>query len=331
MVSRFAAPAGRRRPARPVVRPPQTHLLLLVNPRASGRPGGDLDAVRRTLAAGFGVTAVATEGRGHATELAREAASAGYDLVVVAGGDGTTNEAAGGLSGTGVAMACLPVGCTNVIARSLGTPRTPRAAAERLVAAARDDRLGSHAVDLGLVNGRAFVSMSGVGFSASMTATADDAAHRKAHLGQLHFVASAFSELARRYLRDPPRMRVEADGRTAEGVTAIVQNSHVLTYFGPREVRVCEGAGLETGSVSITSLRRARPGEVASVVGRLVTGSATAVTAHPQVDAFPHVRQATITALDGAPLPVEADGEYLGEHRVVEYGVAPGALRVVVA
>lgn len=327
----MAAPVVRRArgPARPPVAAGRRQLLLLANPRASALRAGQLEAVTRILAGGFGVTPVTTEGRGHATGLARDAAGAGYDLVAVAGGDGTASEAAAGLAGSPVALACLPTGVTNVFARSLGIPRTAVAAAERLVAAATGGRLCTRTVDLGLVNGRPFLYMSGVGFSASMTATADDAAHRKAHLGQLHFTAAALSELASRYLRNPPRMRIEAGGFTAEGVTALVQNSHVLTYFGPREIRVCEGAGLATGSLSLTSLRRARAHEMPSVVGRLVSGRPAAVTAHRQVDAFPGIRSATITALGDAALPVEADGEFLGEHRVVEYGVAPGALRVL--
>ncbi len=327
----MAAPVAYRRlrPAAPLARAARSRVLLLVNPRASGARDGEAEAIAGVLREGCAVGTAASENRGHATELAREAARAGYDIVAVAGGDGTVSEAAAGLAGTGVALACLPTGCTNVFARSLGTPRTALEAARRLAAATAEGLPATRTVDLGLVNGRPFVYMSGVGFSASMTATADDAAHRKAHLGQLHFTAAAFSELGRRYLRNPPRMRVEAAGRVAEGVTAIVQNSHVLTYFGPREIRVCEAAGLDTASLSLTSLRRARPHEMPSVIGRLVSGRATAVTAHPQVDAFPGIRSARITALDGEPLPVEADGEFLGEHRTVEYGVAPGALTVL--
>jgi len=76
---------GRNRPRRIAAR----HLRLIVNPSASRVVETELTAVVRTLRAGYGVTAVRTEERGHASELAREAADAGVDLVVAVGGDGT--------------------------------------------------------------------------------------------------------------------------------------------------------------------------------------------------------------------------------------------------
>jgi diacylglycerol kinase family enzyme len=281
----------------------------------------------RTLRSAFGVTPVRTEGRGHATLLAREAAEAGYDVVAVVGGDGTVSEAAAGVVGTPTALACLPAGCTDVFARSIGTERRALVAAERLMSAALEQRLAPRTVDVGTVNGRPFVSTSGVGLSASMTATAETEQARKARFGQLHFAGAAVSELATRYLRRPPRMRVHAAGRTAEGITLMVQNSHALTYFGARQIRVCNAAGLDTGAISLTLLRGARPRDVPSVLLRLLSGRG--VADHPQIDAFPLLREACVISADGRPLPVEADGEFLGEHHRVEYGVAPGALRVV--
>jgi len=304
------------------------HLHLLVNPLASGLRDGDFEAVTTLLREHFAITVSHTEAPGHATVLAKEAAEAGFELVAVLGGDGTVSQAAGGLVGTPAAMTCLPSGCTNVFARSIGTPRTPPAAARRLVAAAAAGPLAPRAVDVGTVNDRHFLYTSGVGFTASMAATAEDAPERKARLGQVHFVGAA-AEIAGRYLRRPPRMRVEADGRSLEALTVVVQNARALTYFGPREMRLCESAGLDTGSISLTLLRRTRPRDVAAVVLRLLSGRSGAVSAHRQVEALAHLREATVAPVDGRPLPVDADGEYLGEHDRVVYGVKPAALNVV--
>ena len=324
MVNGAAAPAvesATRNGRRPL------QLVLLVNPIASGLHGAELAAARRILHGAAGVEAVWTDHRGDAERLGREAAEAGVDLVAVVGGDGTVNEVAGGLAGTATAMACLPAGVTNVFARSIGVPRRLIPAAEQLAALVREGGgVRTRRVDLGTVNGRPFVSMSGVGFTASMSATADAAPSRKARLGQLHFAGVAASEIASRYLRRPPVMRVRAGGREADGITMIVQNSHALTYFGRREISAIAGAGLDTGSISAAVLRRARPTDLPSVVTRLVGG---AVTDHPQVEAFEQVRTASVTSVDGEPLPLEADGEFLGECLHVEYGVLPGALRVV--
>jgi diacylglycerol kinase family enzyme len=319
------AVAGPLAPARgPLSR--RAEVLLLINPRSSRHSEAALTAAAQALRDVYRVTPARTEAPGHATRLAAEAARHGFDAVIVAGGDGTVSEAAAGLVGTPTVLACLPAGCTNVFARSIGTPRRLREAAERLAAG-----VGSaepRAIDVGLVDGHPFLCTSGVGLSASMTAAADTDPQRKARLGQVHFAASAAAQLGTRYLRRPPRMRVEVDGRVADGVTAVIQNSHALTYFGPREIRPCPHAGLDTGALSLTLLERVRPRDVAPVLARLVAGEGRVAT-HPHISAFPAIRAATITTLDGEPLPVEADGEYLGERARIDYAVAPGALRVL--
>ncbi len=305
----------------------RAQVRIIANPAARRAAPGELAAVERILAGAFVVSTARTQARGHAADLAREAVAAGIDVVAVVGGDGTVGEVAGALAGSQTALACLPSGTTDAFARSLGISRAAQTAATRLAAAAQAGRLPRRAVDLGLVNGRHFVGTSGVGFSAAMTAAADAAPDGKARLGQLHFARAAAGQLAGRYLRRPPRMRVEAAGRTAEGVTVVVQNTAALTYFGARAIRVCAAAGVETGGVSLTLLRRARVPVVAGVVARLLWGRG--VTAHPDVAAFPAIREATVTSADGEPLPLEADGEFLGLHHRIHYAVAPGALRVV--
>ena len=79
------------------------------------------------LARAGDVETVQTERQGHATELAARAA----DAVVVFGGDGVVNEVLNGLP-EGVPLGALPGGGTNVFARALGLPRDPLAAAARI-------------------------------------------------------------------------------------------------------------------------------------------------------------------------------------------------------
>lgn len=315
-------------PVRPRALPPPAtvHLLLLVNPQASGAADAHRARILRSLESAFTVTTVLTEGRGHATHIARDAAGSGYDLVAVLGGDGTLSEAAHGLAGSQTPLTCLPAGLTNVFARSVGTPAAP-IAAERL--AARVDDLDPRTVDLGVVNGRHFLFTSGVGLSGSLMGIADAAPERKARFGLMHFYWTAASLLARRYVRNPPRMRVEAADRWSDGITLVVQNSDPLTYFGRREIRACEAAGPNTGTISLTMLKRARPRDVFSVLPRLLSGSAASVVDHREIEGFAAIPHARVTALDGIALPVEADGEYLGEHHEIEYRAAPGALRIV--
>ena len=162
----------------------RVHLVL--NP-SSGREHGPehLDVLRETLGRRFGdVTTSVTSGDGDAERAASAAAAAGCDLLFVAGGDGTVNEAINGLSSAGaleqVTVGIVPFGTGNDFAAALGIPTEPDAALEVLFAG-REIRS-----DLGQVNGRVFVNVSGGGFigevSAAVTPQLKTVAGRLAYL-----------------------------------------------------------------------------------------------------------------------------------------------------
>src|ERR671937_2220105 len=101
-------------------RAPSRRMLVIVNPYATTVSDRLKNLVVYALRGRFDVDAVDTEGRGHATEICREAAHEGYDVVVAFGGDGTVNEAVNGLAGSDTPLTCLPGGATNVYCRVLG-------------------------------------------------------------------------------------------------------------------------------------------------------------------------------------------------------------------
>jgi len=300
-------------------------LLLVVNPRAT-RVGRRLTArVRAALDVRFDVEVVVTAGPGHVTALCRSSAP-GFAAVAALGGDGTLNEAANGLAGGAVPLACLPGGLTNVFARSIGVGRDPVAAAHRL--AHRDARVRS--IDLGSISGRAFLFGSGLGLSAALTHHQARGPRGPAQLVEAWAMCSAARAVGAQLRRSPPRLRVTSGERTLEGSTLVVQNADRLTYLRTRPLRVCEGAGFSTRSLSMAVLRGARPGDVAGLLPRVLSGDPAAVVAHPLIDSLPDVASARVEVLDGASMALQADGEYLGEHTSAEYRVQPEALRVLV-
>ena len=133
---------------------------LVIANRHSRRGRAGLDAVLERLRAG-GIELDLAEPRGGRRSIGRliRERAAGSDLVVLGGGDGTMNAAAEALLETGLPLAILPLGTGNDLARTLGVPLDPLAAAE--VAA----RGVTRRIDLGRVNDKHFFNVASIGLS----------------------------------------------------------------------------------------------------------------------------------------------------------------------
>src|SRR5437773_3447918 len=127
-------------------------MLVIVNPYATTVSDRLKNLVVYALQGRYEVEAVDTTGRNHATDLCRQAAHEGYDVVVAFGGDGTLNEAANGLVGSDTPLTCLPGGATNVYCRILGIPHEIVDATEHLMRMADDWQ--PRRVDLARANDR---------------------------------------------------------------------------------------------------------------------------------------------------------------------------------
>ena len=302
-------------------------MLVIVNPYATTVSDRLKNLVVYALQSRYEVEAVDTEQQGHATKISRDAAHEGYDVVVAFGGDGTINEAANGLAGSGTPLTCLPGGATNVYCRTLGIPGDVVDATEHLLALADDFR--PRRVDLGRVDERYFAYASGVGLDASVVERVDSHPGLKRRLGEYYYTWASVTTFNRRYLTRPPQLQVQVADRVVEGVTCIVQNSDPYTYFGDRPIRICEGAGFETGTLGITLLRRATVLELPTLLPRVFSGRPERVTRHRHVAALRDVESAVVSTLDGRAFPVQVDGDFIGELESVRYSVAPRALTVV--
>jgi diacylglycerol kinase family enzyme len=307
---RFASPEHRRR------------MLIIVNPYATTVSDRLRHLVVYALQGRFEVDAVDTESPGHATELCREAAHEGYDVVVAFGGDGTVNEAANGLLGSPTPLCALPGGSANVFAKMLGIPGDVVDATEHLLAMADDWR--PRKVDLGVVNGRCFTFASGLGLDASVVERVDANPRMKARLGPYFFTWVAVSTFLRRYLVRPPRLEVQASGETLGGVTAIIQNGSPFTFFQNRPIDIAEGATLDSGGV----LHSATLPSMLSIAWRAFSPRAR-VAGNRQVSPLRDLQELVVRTADSRPLPLQVDGDYLGEVSEARYSVLPLALNVI--
>jgi diacylglycerol kinase family enzyme len=307
-------------------------MLIIVNPYATTVSDRLRHLVVYALQGRYEVDAVDTEARGHAIELCREAAHEGYDVVVAFGGDGTVNEAANGLRGSPTPLTCLPGGSANVYGKILGIPGELVDATEHLLAMADDWR--PRKVDLGVVNGRCFTFASGLGLDASVVERVDSNPHLKARFGAYYFTWAAVSTFTRRYIVKPPHLTVELDGEHPEGhrqhygVTAIVQNGSPFTYFQDRPIEVADGPQLDSGTLEACVLHRARPFDMPSIAYRAFSRRAR-VARHRQVTPLGETTELTVRSSDENALPLQVDGDYLGEVMEACYSVLPGELSVV--
>jgi diacylglycerol kinase family enzyme len=302
-------------------------MLVIVNPYATTVSDRLKTLVVYALQGRYEVEAVDTERRDHATELCREAAHEGYDVVVAFGGDGTVNEAANGLLGSATPLTCLPGGSSNVFCRMLGIPADIVDATEHLLRVA--DNWSPRAVDMGIVNGRRFTFSSGVGLDASVVKRVDANPRLKARLRDWYFTYVAIGTFTRRYLVNPPRMHVALpDGRSVHGVTAVVQNAHPFTYFKGRPIHIAEGAQLDSADLAGAVLERASPVDMPTIMWRAFSRRAK-VGRHRRVTPFGQTTSLRVSSADGRPLPLHVDGDYIGEVLEAEYGVDPSSLHVV--
>ena len=307
-------------------RPPTRRMLIIVNPYATTVSDRLKNLVVYALRGSYEVDAIDTEARDHATELTRDAAREGYDVVVAFGGDGTVNEAANGLAGSNTPLSCLPGGRANVYCRMLGIPADVVDATEHLLRIADDWR--PRRVDLGDVNGRKFTFSAGVGLDASVVERVDAHPRLKARLGEWYYTVTGVNTFTRRYLVHPPRLEAMLGDERVAGVSAIIQNAAPYTYFGSRPVEMAEGASLSSGDLAGLVLERARPTDIPTIIWRALSKRAR-VTQHRHVHPFSGVRELTLRSLDDRPLPLQVDGDYIGEVSEAKFGVTPRGITVV--
>jgi diacylglycerol kinase family enzyme len=302
-------------------------MLIIVNPYATTMSDRLKHLVVYALQGRYDVEAVDTQRSGHATELCREAASEGYDVVVAFGGDGTVNEAANGIAGSATPLTCLPGGATNVYCRMLGIPNDVVDATEHLLRIA--DEWNPRPVDLGSVNGRLFTFSAGAGLDASVVRRVDAHPKLKARYGPLFYTACAIGVFGRRYVVNPPRLEVEVEGsEPVRGVSAFVQNADPYTYFRARPIELVEGVELDSGDLGGVVLRRASPIDIPTVLWRAMSRRAK-IEKHRQVTGFRHVDRIVVRSADERPVPIQVDGDYVGAHDEAEFTVRPHALRIV--
>lgn len=167
---------------------PKTGRYASRRPRPIEKIASDLESL------GVAVDLRLTSGPGEATQIAARAARNGSSNIIVAGGDGTINEAIQGLAGTKARLAIIPRGTANVLARELGLPLDD---AQAIAVAAKGKSRNIYpglAIDENTNESRHFVLMAGIGLDASVVRRVQPSLKKR--IGKGAFWISGLSHLA---------------------------------------------------------------------------------------------------------------------------------------
>jgi diacylglycerol kinase family enzyme len=286
--------------------------LLIVNPFASSVGDQRIAAVVAELG---DVEVRRTEHPGHATELAREAGDRA--ALYVFSGDGVFNEALNGLEAD-VPVGFVPGGGANVLPRALGLPRDPVTAARRLV------KGRTRRISLGRVNERRFAFAAGIGLDAEVVRRVDrrGRSEERGRAGNLMVAWTVVSLVAERRGRFEPALEIEGCGRAA---FAMVANCDPYTYAGPAAVHVAPEAQFELG-IDLCAPRAITPLAIPRLLAYLASGRGHA---HARDLIYEHDLDSIEIRCD-RPLPLQVDGEDLGDVASASFDCEREVLRVLV-
>jgi diacylglycerol kinase (ATP) len=280
--------------------------LLVVNPVAGhGRGKKSFESLEPRLRGEIpGLEVRFSEHAGHAVDIGREAASAGYDRIVCLGGDGTPFEVINGLYDGGrparvPEIGQIPAGTGNSFIRDFGI-ETPDQALDAILAGRRRkvDLVEFEEQERGQTVRRYSLNIIGVGLIADILRLTNE---RLKFMGSAGYGVAVFARLARGIAN---RIVIEADGRRLEVANSalVISNSK---YTGGK-MKIAPQADASDGRADIVLFNNVNRREIVSIFSGVFSGKHAD---HPKV----HMRQAAaITVESDPPLRLMADGELLG-------------------
>ena len=246
---------------------------------------------------------------GHAKVLAKEAVEERYDVVAVAGGDGSINEVGTQLIGTDLAMAVIPSGSGNGLSRCLNIPLRPDKALDLI------NRYATCLIDTVTVNDVPFISISGTGYDAQV---ADDYA-KDTHRG----FNTYFRYIVANYLRlgEKEYTLVLPDRTfTTEAFFISFANSNQMGY----DVPIAPNASLWDGKVDLCIVRKPSALELPIVGGYFLSKN---MDKAPKVEIL-QVAEATIIRPEADV--VNIDGESVMMDKDLHIKINPLSLKIIV-
>jgi YegS/Rv2252/BmrU family lipid kinase len=303
-----------------------TRYKIIVNP-TSGRGTAEaaIPPLEQTLREnGLDFDLARTEAPGHAVELARQAAQDGFDVVVVAGGDGTANEVINGLmlarqeGADGPALGVIAIGRGNDFAYGVNVPPDLEDGLRVLLA---DHRTG---MDVGFVkgglypDGRYFGNGVGIGFDAVVGFVALEMTRLQ---GFLSYIVAAIKTIFLYY--KAPLVRIEYDGRAEDKYALMVSIMNGRRMGGG--FMMAPEAGIDDGQLDLCIAEQVSKAKIFALIPRFMAGTQAS---QPSIQTG-RTSSIVVTALEGS-LPAHADGETLcTEGQQLQVEILPNQIQVI--
>lgn len=305
--------------------------MLIANPKATSTSRRVRDLLVRAFSGDLNLEIAETGHRGHATQLARQAADQAYDVVLTLGGDGTVNEAVNGLLAHGPsadlpALAVLPIGSANVFARALGLPNDPISATRLVLDALRAGR--HRTVGLGTADDRYFTFGGGLGLDAEVVRAVEEARGSGSKASPALYVRSTLRQFFAETDRRRPALTLERPGLAPieDVFLAIVSNTAPWTFVGRHPVNTSPRSHFAKG-LDVFGVRSLDVLPVLAATAQMFTTRTGSVQGRQVVN----VHDATeITVRSERPIAFQLDGDYLGERQCVTFRSVPKAIRIVI-
>lgn len=253
------------------------------------------NVLERLERAGYEASAHATTGEGDATLAAEIAVERQYDLVIVAGGDGTINEVVHGMAEASYRpkLGIVPAGTTNDFARALGIPREIDKAVDIIL----ENRV--KALDIGKVNEHYFINIAGGGDLTELTY--DVPIKLKSAIGQLAYYVKGIEMLP--FLR-PVSVKIEYDENVFEGdiMLFLIANTNSVGGFE----KLAPDALFDDGYFDLLILKKTNLAEFLRIATAAIRG------AHLEDDNIIYTQAKKIKVTPQERMQLNIDGEYGG-------------------
>ena len=252
-----------------------------------------------------------TKAAGHAEELARRAAEEGYDHVIAVGGDGTVNEVARGLVGSKTALAIVPKGSGNGLARALGLSMSTDRVIKQLASGRRVT------IDSCQMNGQPFFCTCGMGFDAAVSRSFAEASTR----GPMTYLRTMIDEY-RAFKPETYRIILDEGERTIETEAFVLVVANASQYGN--NAYIAPEADLSDGMLDLAIIRPFPVLEAALVLGDLMRGK----LAGNKYYHTERVRHVCIERTSGGSVHLDGEPLVMSEH--IEVSLRPHSLEVII-